>query len=186
MLILIDKYDLEVSTPPCEPGAERFSAVARLVTDIREALPYLNATLCGAVYNAAAPALTWKKAGHNVAFHPYQIAVSNVEDRDAAIKEVDGLIRLVNRTWERRAEIEPDYQMHRRPGPMEVYKLLPQTNCKACGEPTCYTFALKLALGQVELADCPVIQEPQYAGQWVQLLGLLPGDMVAIGRRERG
>lgn len=28
--MLIDKYDLEVFTPPCEPGAERFSAIARL------------------------------------------------------------------------------------------------------------------------------------------------------------
>ena len=83
----IENYDLEVSTPPCEPGAERFTAIARLLTDIREALPYLNATLRGAVYNAAAPALTWKKGGHNVAFHPYQIAVSNVQDRDAAIQQ---------------------------------------------------------------------------------------------------
>jgi ArsR family metal-binding transcriptional regulator len=184
--MLIREYSLEVTTPPCEPGAERFSAIARLMTDIREALPYLNATLRGAVYNAAAPALTWKKAGHNVAFHPYQIAISNVADRDAAIGEVESLIKLVNRTWERRAEIEPDHTSRRRPGPMDIYNLLPRTNCRACGQPTCYTFALKLTLGQVELADCPVIQEPAYAGQWAQLRDLLPEDMPAIGRRERG
>jgi len=182
--MLIEKYDLEVTTPPCEPGAERFSAIARLVTDIGEALPYLNATLRGAVYNAAAPALTWKKAGHNVAFHPYQIAVSNVEDRDVAVKEVEGLVKLINRTWERREEIEPDHEVHKRPGPLELYNLLPQTNCRACGQPTCYTFAIKLTLGQVRLADCPVVQEPEYAGQWAQLQGMVPGDMPAIGRRE--
>jgi ArsR family metal-binding transcriptional regulator len=182
--MLIDKYDLEVTTPPCEPGAERFSGVARLVTDIREALPYLNATLRGAVYNDSAPALTWKKGGHNVAFHPYQIAVSNVEDRDAAVKEVEGLVKLVNRTWERRDEIEPDHEMHRRPGPLDIYKLLPQTNCKACGQPTCYTFALKLAVGQVTLSDCPVIQEPEYAGQWAQLRGMVAEDLPAIGPRN--
>ena len=182
--MLINKYDLEVFTPPCEPGAERFSAIARLVTDIREVFPYLNATLRGAVYNAAAPALTWKKGGHNVAFHPYQIAVSNVQDRDAAIKEVEGLIKLLNRTWERREEIKPDHQMHRRPGLIETYNLLPQTNCKVCGQPTCYTFAIKLKLGQVKLDDCPVIQEPEYAGQWAQLGSMLAVDMPAIGRRE--
>jgi len=181
MTMLIEKYDLEVTTPPCEPGAERLSAVARLVTDIREALPYLNAALRGATYNAAAPALIWKRGGHNVAFHPYQIAVSNVADRDAAIQEVEDLIKLVNRTWERREEIEPDHDMHRRPGPMELYKLLPQTNCRACGQPTCYTFALKLATRQVKLTDCPVLQESEYAGQWEQLRGLLSKDMPAIG-----
>jgi len=171
--MLIEKYDLEVFTPPCEPGAERFSAIARLVTDISEVLPYLNATLRGAVYNPAAPALTWTKAGHYVAFHPYEIAVSNVEDREAAIKEVEGLIRLVNRTWKRRDEIEPDYEPRRRPTPMEIYKLLPQTNCKQCGQPTCFTFALKLAAAQVKLEDCPPLAEPEYADRLAQLRGIV-------------
>jgi len=179
--MLIESYDLEVSTPPCEPGAERFSAIARLVTDIREALPYLNATLRGAVYNAAAPALTWKKGGHNVAFHPYQIAVSNVQDRDAAVQEVEGLVRLVNRTWERRAEIEPSYAVRRRPGLMEVYALLPRSNCKACGQPTCFVFATKLVAGQVKLEDCPMLQEPQYAEQRVKLEAQFAWDMPGIG-----
>lgn len=182
--MLIEEYDLEVSTPPCEPGAERFSAVARLQTDIREVLPYLNAALRGAVYNAAAPALTWKKAGHNIAFHPYQIAISNVEDRDAAIAELEGLIRLVNRAWDRRAEIEPDYEMHRRPGPLALYKLLPQTNCGACGQATCFIFATKLALGQVALDACPVVQEPPYAERRAQLEDMLAVDMPAIGPKE--
>ncbi len=56
--MLIDNYDLEVSTPPCEPGAERFSATAHLTVDISEILPYLNATLRGAIYHSEANALT--------------------------------------------------------------------------------------------------------------------------------
>jgi len=67
--MLIDHYDLEVFTPPCEPGAERYAAKARLRVDISAALPYLNATLPGAIYHPAAQALTWKAAGHSIAFH---------------------------------------------------------------------------------------------------------------------
>jgi len=182
--MLIEGYDLEVFTPPCDPGTERFSAIAQLVTDIREALPYLNATLRGAVYNQAAPALTWKKGGHNIAFHPYEIAVSNVPDRDAAIQEVEGLIKLVNRAWERRAEIEPSYEVRRRPGMMEIYRLLPRTNCKACGEASCFVFANKLVASQVGLLDCPILSEPQYAGQQAHMADLLAVDLPAIGRRE--
>lgn len=161
--MLIEKYDLEVFTPPCEPGAERYSAVGRLTTDISGVLPYLNATLRGAVYHQTANALTWKKGGHNIAFHAYEIATSNVKDREAAIKELDGLIALVNRTWERRAEISPDYELHQRPTPMAVYKLLPQTNCRVCGEPTCFSFALKLVTSQKAMSDCPPIFAPSYA-----------------------
>jgi hypothetical protein len=68
--------------------------------------------------------------------------------------ELDGLIELVNRTWERRAEIPPDHELHQRPTPMAVFRLLPQTNCKECGEPTCFSFALKLTTSQKALSDC--------------------------------
>lgn len=169
ILMLIEKYDMDIFTPPCEPGAERFSAVARLLVDISLVLPYLNATLHGAVYIPEAQALTWKKGGHNIAFHAYEIATSNVEDRDAAVKELDGLINLVNRTWERREEISPNYETRQRPTPMAIYKYLPHTNCKQCNEQTCYIFALKLAASQKKIAECPPLAELQYASNLAAL-----------------
>lgn len=42
---------------------------------------------------------------------------------------------------------------------IEIYKLLPKTNCKDCGFPTCMAFGLKLAAKQVELAACPHVGE---------------------------
>lgn len=168
-VILIEKYDFEVFTPPCDPGAERYAAKARLTADISEVLPYLNATLRGTVYHPAANALTWKKGGHNIAFHAYEIATSNVEDREGAEKELKGLIELINRTWENRAEITPDTTTRQRPTPMAIYKLLPNTNCKQCGEPTCYSFALKLAVSQKKFSDCPPLTESQFAGKLAAL-----------------
>lgn len=161
--MLIEEYDVEVFTPACEPGAERYAARARLSVDISESLPYLNATLRGAVYLREASALTWKKGGHNIAFHAHAIATSNVEDREAAVKELRGLVDLVNRTWERRADVQPDFETRRRPTPMAVFKLLPGTNCKACGEATCFTFALKLTASQKKIDDCPALLDPKYA-----------------------
>ncbi len=40
-----------------------------------------------------------------------------------------------------------------------IYKLLPKTNCKECGFPTCLAFAMKLAAKQAELAACPYVSE---------------------------
>jgi ArsR family metal-binding transcriptional regulator len=160
--MLIENYELEIFTPPCDPGAERYASRARLNVDISDLLPFLNATLRGAVYLPEAKAMTWKKGGHNIAFHPYEIATSNVEDREGAEKEIKVLIDLLNRTWERRAEIIPDHTTRRRPAPMAIYKLLPNTNCKQCGEPTCFSFALKLAVSQKKPTDCPPLAEAQY------------------------
>lgn len=46
---------------------------------------------------------------------------------------------------------------------IQIYKLLPQTNCKECGFPTCLAFAMKLAAKQVELASCPYVSESSKA-----------------------
>ncbi|NPV68608.1 MAG: acetyl-CoA decarbonylase/synthase complex subunit gamma [Anaerolineae bacterium] len=42
---------------------------------------------------------------------------------------------------------------------IQIYKLLPQTNCKDCGYPTCLAFAMKLAAKQAELSACPHVSE---------------------------
>ena len=42
---------------------------------------------------------------------------------------------------------------------LQIYKLLPKTNCKECGFPTCLAFAMKLAAKQAELAACPYVSE---------------------------
>ncbi|MBU0759667.1 MAG: acetyl-CoA decarbonylase/synthase complex subunit gamma [Candidatus Omnitrophica bacterium] len=42
---------------------------------------------------------------------------------------------------------------------LEIYKLLPKTNCKKCGSPTCLAFAMKLAMKKASLDDCPDVTE---------------------------
>jgi acetyl-CoA decarbonylase/synthase complex subunit gamma len=46
---------------------------------------------------------------------------------------------------------------------LEIYKLLPQTNCKECSYPTCLAFAMKLAAKQAELKACPYVSEDSKA-----------------------
>ncbi len=42
---------------------------------------------------------------------------------------------------------------------VEIFKLLPKTNCKKCGHPTCLAFAMKLAQRQASIEQCPDISE---------------------------
>ena len=46
---------------------------------------------------------------------------------------------------------------------IQIYKMLPQTNCKDCDFPTCLAFAMKLAAKQVELSLCPHVSEESEA-----------------------
>ena len=38
---------------------------------------------------------------------------------------------------------------------LQIFKLLPKTNCKKCGMPTCLAFAMALAQKKSSLDDCP-------------------------------
>ncbi|MFC2003227.1 acetyl-CoA decarbonylase/synthase complex subunit gamma [Chloroflexota bacterium] len=45
------------------------------------------------------------------------------------------------------------------PTGIEIFKLLPKTNCGECGVPTCLAFAMNLAAGKAELSACPHVSE---------------------------
>jgi acetyl-CoA decarbonylase/synthase, CODH/ACS complex subunit gamma len=42
---------------------------------------------------------------------------------------------------------------------IQIFKLLPKTNCGECGSPTCLAFAMALAAGKAELEKCPTISD---------------------------
>lgn len=42
---------------------------------------------------------------------------------------------------------------------LEIFKLLPKTNCKKCGMPTCLAFAMQLAQKRARLDACPDVSE---------------------------
>jgi acetyl-CoA decarbonylase/synthase complex subunit gamma len=71
---------------------------------------------------------------------------------------------------------------------LQIYKLLPKTNCKECGFPTCLAFAMKLAAKQAELAACPYVSEEAQAqlaaaaAPPIRLVALEgPGHKVEVG-----
>jgi len=45
------------------------------------------------------------------------------------------------------------------PSGLEIFKLLPKTNCGDCGVPTCMAFAMKLAQKKADLGECPHASE---------------------------
>ena len=53
--------------------------------------------------------------------------------------------------------------MSKKIGPLDVFNLLPKTNCGECGEDTCFAFATKVADRKVDLEQCtPLYEEAQY------------------------
>ena len=66
---------------------------------------------------------------------------------------------------------------------IQIFKLLPKTNCGDCGVPTCLAFAMNLAAGKAELAACPHVSEEAKAQ--LQEASAPPIRPVTIGTGER-
>ncbi len=66
---------------------------------------------------------------------------------------------------------------------LEIYKLLPKTNCKDCGFPTCLAFAMKLAQKQVELDACPHVSAE--AKEALSSASAPPIRLIKMGSGER-
>jgi len=66
---------------------------------------------------------------------------------------------------------------------IEIFKLLPKTNCGDCGVPTCLAFAMNLAAGKAELAACPHVSEESKAQ--LQEASAPPIRPVTIGVGDR-
>ena len=66
---------------------------------------------------------------------------------------------------------------------LEIYKLLPKTNCKECGFPTCLAFAMKLAQKGTELDKCPYVTDETRAA--LDAASAPPVKLVTVGAGER-
>jgi acetyl-CoA decarbonylase/synthase complex subunit gamma len=71
--------------------------------------------------------------------------------------------------------------------PIDVYKLLPRTNCKECGEENCMAFATKLVNREVSLEQCPPLFEEKNRRAYQRLWEMLkpPVMEVTIGAGDR-
>lgn len=66
---------------------------------------------------------------------------------------------------------------------IQIFKLLPKTNCKECGVPTCLAFAMNLASGKAELDSCPYVSDE--AKEQLAEASAPPIRPVAIGKGVR-
>lgn len=77
--------------------------------------------------------------------------------------------------------------MSKRPSPLELYKYLPQTNCRKCGEDSCMAFAMKLIDRSAELNQCTPLLTPEYKKklETLEKLTTPPVRVVRIGDGPR-
>jgi ArsR family metal-binding transcriptional regulator len=147
---------------PCMADETKVRLVAHLSGDLTEVLPYLNAEMRQACYNADGSSLTFMEGYRLVTLSARRIAMGKADEIVDAWRLLEEIRVRIDETWARRTSITPSYVMRSRPPVLEIYKRLPRTNCKLCGEPTCMAFAAKLRMGEGKLSQCTPVFDGEY------------------------
>lgn len=161
--MLLTGYTREFFRPQCNPSFQSVHCVARLNEDVSEALPYVNTLLGGGDYVGSPPSLTLRAHGKLITVHAREIFVNALNDETEADRILEWLRKHINEAWDNRGSIEPTFEAPPAPQMMEILKLLPRTNCKKCGEPTCMVFAIRATEGVKGPEDCEEITGPNKA-----------------------
>jgi ArsR family metal-binding transcriptional regulator len=148
---------------PCLAYPGRIIVIGRPSRSLDDVLPYL-ATLPGVIaYNPQVHTLTFRRQPGFLTLYSQRVYITQVNDIDEGLELLSALVDAINATWERRADLVAITVARRAPRPLDIWTLLPQTNCKLCGEQTCMAFACNLLLNRRELAEClPMHEDPAF------------------------
>jgi ArsR family metal-binding transcriptional regulator len=173
-----------VRTLPClaEPG--KLIVIGESDAGLDGVLPLLNAILPNVIsYNPLAGVMTLRRRPGLITLYPSRVMITQVADVDEGLALLAAVRDLINQAWARRDEIQPKRAGRRVPRPLDVYELLPRTNCRACGEATCMAFAFGLLEARSQPEACPALADPAFAAQYQALVDLLPpsGEGPTVG-----
>ncbi len=177
---LIKEYTFKMVEAGCAPGSGRYSLQVEIPNDISPVFPYLNALLDNAQYHHQNGILIWREEDRAYALRAHEIKIvqaEGIDDRKQASGLVIEIIERINSTWKDRERITPCFAEKTRPSVIDIFRLLPRTNCKQCGKkcgyPTCLAYAVDLCEGKAKLESCPVLLEPGYVEQRQKLTNIL-------------
>ncbi len=139
---------------PClaEPG--KIIVIGEPSRKLDDILPYL-ATLPNVIsYNPEACTLTLRRQPGFISLYSEKAYITKVTDTEEGLQLFKALVDAINATWDHREELVAMTARKHAPRPLDIWTLLPQTNCKQCGEATCMAFACNLLLQERTLEEC--------------------------------
>ncbi len=161
-------------TLPClaEPG--KIIVIGKPVHSLAEVIPFLATLPSVIAYNPDTLTLTFRRQSGFLTIYPDKIYITQVTDISTGLEALEALKEAINATWEHREELVAVTLRKRAPRHLDIYALLPQTNCKQCGEAACLTFAVQVILQNRDLEECiPLQQDPAFSDRKATLEAML-------------
>ncbi len=141
-------------------GEAMIVADFRLDADTSQLAPYINAVSPKAVYSHNPPFIRFPLDGFSCTLYRNTGFAGVFSDREESLSFLENLVTFLNSIHQRRRAIQPDHRTFRALSVLDIYRLLPRTNCRQCGYATCMAFAAAVSRRKASHRGCPGFARP--------------------------
>jgi len=148
--------------PPrtCLGVEETLCAHFRLDVDMSPLFPYINSVAQAAAYFDKPLFIRFILDDVLVGLHPDRGVAASFADREQALKFLERLLAFLNDIHRRRNDIAPNHKKWKPVPVLDIFRLLPRTNCRECGFDTCLAFAAAVSQQRASPQGCPALARP--------------------------
>jgi ArsR family metal-binding transcriptional regulator len=147
---------------PCIADSTKFRIIARFEPPLGGALKLLEPLFPRARYSDKIGALIIQKGNILITLYSMgNVTMTMIKSETEAKETLEDLKKTINEAIVKgvtpvpREKVKVDHA--------EIFKYLPKTDCRICGEQSCYAFAIRLVGGETNLEKCTPLLEPKFA-----------------------
>ena len=139
------------------------AASIKLRNNISALFPYINATVEEVRWFSKPDCIQFIREEVQCTLYPHEAIVMPFSSRGEALWYINDLVVFLNDLYARKDSVTPDYKKVAQPvSAIDIYRLLPGTNCRECGFTTCLAFAAALSRHAAKPGQCPDFSPPLY------------------------
>ncbi len=161
----------------CLADPKKIKVIGKInIPNLEEIMPYLARVITNATYSEDDGWIVFKKGLRIITIYKDSfVAMTYITDKDEALEILKSIEEKAKEAWEKRDQIDLSKPLKDTSvTALDIYKLLPKTNCKECGELTCMAFAVKILNSERNIQECkPLFREEKNRKSATELLDLL-------------
>ena len=131
-----------------------------LEEDLTPLFPYINAVADQPQYYERPVYIKFVLSERLCGLYPRQGAFTPVRDIAEALAFLPQLLNFIAEVARRSPDIVPSYKKFKPASALDIYRLLPGSNCRRCGYATCLAFAAALSRRRTSMVQCPHLANP--------------------------
>jgi DNA-binding CsgD family transcriptional regulator/ArsR family metal-binding transcriptional regulator len=131
-----------------------------LEDDLSSLFPYINAVADRARFYEKPVYIKFVFENRLCAFYAREGAFAPVSDMAQALEFLARLLDFIASISKRSPDIIPNHKKFKPSSALNIYRLLPGSNCGICGYKTCMAFAAALSRQYTSIVNCPHLIKP--------------------------